>query len=182
MKYFKRMIGKNVYLSPLSMDDIDIYAKWMNDNDIIKNLNNVDQLINLLAEKGYIEKALMSGKKIFSIVKLASDKVIGICNLESIDYKNRRATVGIFIGEKDEHCKGYGTEALRLLLDFGFNYMNLHSIDLKVYEFNKKAIRCYEKVGFKEYGRRREDYILNGKKYNTICMDILEDEFRKSVQ
>ena len=73
---------------------------------------------------------------------------------------------------------GYGTESLRLLLDYGFNYLNLNNIHLGVKAFNERAIACYKKVGFKEYGRRREAYFLNGKYYDHVFMDILAREFK----
>lgn len=96
----------------------------------------------------------------------------------SINYKNRTGEVGIFIGDESNRNNGYGTEVLRLLLDYGFNYLNLNNIMLKVKSFNKRAIKCYEKVGFKEFGRRRESYFLNGKYYDDVHMDILASEFR----
>lgn len=67
-----------------------------------------------------------------------------------ISYKNRIGTVGIFIGDENNRSNGYGTEALKLLLDYGFNYLNLNNIMLAVKSFNERAIKCYEKVGFKE--------------------------------
>ena len=91
---------------------------------------------------------------------------------------NRTAILGIFIGEKKEQNKGLGAETIKLLLDYGFNYLNLHEISLEVYEFNKRAIKCYEKVGFKECGRKRESKYLNGKYYDIITMDILKSEFK----
>ena len=80
--------------------------------------------------------------------------------------------------KKEEYLsKGYGTEAIRVLLDYGFNYMNLHSIKLTVFAFNERALRCYKKCGFKETGRNRENRFINGKYYDTILMDILAEEF-----
>ena len=73
--------------------------------------------------------------------------------------------------------KGYGAEVLNLLLDYGFNYLNMNNIMLNVKSFNERAIACYKKVGFKEYGRRREAYFLNGKYYDHVFMDILAREF-----
>lgn len=87
----------------------------------------------------------------------------------------------IFIAEKDYFSNGYGTAAIKLILDYGFNYINLHSINLTVMEFNPRAIRCYEKCGFKEYGRQRKCKFINGKYYDSVCMDILVDEFNESV-
>ena len=99
------------------------------------------------------------------------------CRLYNI---NRTATLGIFIGDNKERNKGYGKETIKLLLDFGFNYLNLNEINLDVMEFNKRAIKCYEKVGFKEYGRRRKCIYLNGNYYDKVSMDILKSEFKES--
>jgi RimJ/RimL family protein N-acetyltransferase len=86
--------------------------------------------------------------------------------------------LGIVIGEKAYWNKGFGQEATRLLLDFGFNLLNLNSVILGTFAFNQRAIAAYRKVGFKEIGRRREGRILAGKKYDVIFMDILAEEFR----
>ena len=87
---------------------------------------------------------------------------------------------GIFIGDKDYREKGYGTEAIRLILDYGFNYLNLNNIKLDLMEFNERALACYKKCGFKEYGRRRKCRFINGKCYDVIEMDILSGEFKGS--
>lgn len=65
-------------------------------------------------------------------------------------------------------------------MDYGFNYLNLNNIKLDVLEVNKRAIACYEKCGFKEYGRRRKSEFTNGKYYDRISMDILKEEFKES--
>ena len=85
--------------------------------------------------------------------------------------------MGIFIGEKEGRDRGIGTEAINLILEYGFNYLNLNSIKLDVMEFNSRAIACYKKCGFKEMGRRRQCNYINGKYYDTILMDILKEEF-----
>ena len=79
------------------------------------------------------------------------------------------------IGDEENRSKGYGTEAMKLLVDYGFNILGLHNIDLNVFEFNKQAIKAYEKVGFKEYGRRHESYFLDGKFYDEISMEIINE-------
>lgn len=75
---------------------------------------------------------------------------------------------------EDNRNKGYGAEVLDLLLDYGFNYLNLNNIMLNVKSFNERAIACYKKVGFKEFGRRRESYFLNGKYYDDIQFELLK--------
>ena len=103
--------------------------------------------------------------------------MIGTISLEQINTISRRATLGIFIGNKEYRNKGYGSEAIELILDYGFNYMNLNNIYLQLIECNDRAKRCYEKCGFKEFGRRRKCEYVNGKYYDRICMDILADEY-----
>ena len=67
---------------------------------------------------------------------------------------------------------------IQLILDFGFNYLNLNNIDLALMEFNERALKCYKKCGFKEIGRRRKCKFINGKYYDSILMDILSEEFK----
>ena len=95
----------------------------------------------------------------------------------NVDSVHQQAELGIFIGEKDYWDKGLGTEAVKLLLDYGFNLLNLHNILLKVFSYNERAIKCYKKVGFKEIGRRRESREIASQKYDEIYMDILSSEF-----
>ena len=85
------------------------------------------------------------------------------------------------IGEPDARGRGYGTEAMRLLLDYAFTALGLHSVMLLVYEFNPAARRCYEKAGFRESGRRRDARWCNGRFWDEIYMDILADEFESPV-
>jgi RimJ/RimL family protein N-acetyltransferase len=85
------------------------------------------------------------------------------------------------IGEKEFQDHGFGTEATHLTIDYGFNIMNLESIYLRVHEFNSRAIRTYEKVGFKLCGRRRKSYYVGGRYYDDIYMDIIKSEFGQSV-
>ena len=108
---------------------------------------------------------------------MEENKLIGNVSLEEIDRTNRSAVLGIFIGDKEYLNNGYGTEAIQLILEYGFKYMNLHSINLTVMEFNKRAQKCYIKCGFKETGRKRNCKFINGKYYDNIIMDILENEF-----
>lgn len=90
---------------------------------------------------------------------------------------DRSAVLGIFIGDKDYRSKGYGTEAIKMLLEYGFKYLNLHSIRLDVLDVNERAHKCYLKCGFKDTGCDRENIFINGKYYGKMHMDILEDEF-----
>ncbi len=179
MKYFKKLVGDRIYLSPRNSEDVEKFTEWMNDFQVTDYIGRSGALMSLECEKRYLEENYnLEGT--FAIVTLAENKIIGTVGLKDINTINRSAVLGIFIGEKDYLSKGYGTEAIRLILDFGFNYMNLHNIKLELISFNERALKCYKKCGFVETGRTRENVFVNGKYYDTISMDILSNEFNES--
>ena len=178
MKYFKKLIGERIYLSPMCIDDAEKYVEWFCDFKTADGIGKSGGILSIESEKEWINKTLLNNEFIFSIVNIENDELIGNCGINQIDQKNRAAEIGIFIGNEEDRNKGYGKEALNILLDYGFNYLNLNNIQLGVFSFNERAIACYKKVGFKEYGRRRKCYFLNGKYYDKVYMDILAEEFK----
>ncbi len=180
MKYYKKLLGDRVYLSPMSVEDAEKYIEWFCDFRITDGIGTTKNLMTVEAEREWLTSELKSGNYNFAIVSLENDELIGNCGFVEINYRDRLGTVGIFLGEENNRNKGIGTEVLRLLLDYGFNYLNLNNIMLNVRAFNERAINCYKKVGFKEIGRRREAYFLNGKYYDDVSMDILASEFEGS--
>lgn len=177
MTYFKKLIGEKCYLSPIRMEDAEIYAKWFNDMETVLYVQPHPNIIGLEKEKEFIESQIKNSAPIFGIIDKETDKIIGNTSLMDINQVNGTAVFGIVIGEKDYWSKGYGTEATKLILDYGFNVLNLYSIMLGVFDFNKRAIASYKKIGFKEIGKRRGDRLIAGKRYDTVFMDILAEEF-----
>ena len=176
MKYFKKLVGDHIYLSPRRVEDVEKYVEWLNDFETTDYTGRSGAIMTLEKEREYLENH--SGDEAsFAIVRLKDDELIGTIGLENISHLRRIATLGIFIGDKESRNKGYGTEAIKLLLEYGFQYLNLNNIKLDLMEFNERAYRCYQKCGFKEYGRRRKCNFINGKYYDTIEMDILAEEF-----
>ena len=178
MKYFKKLIGERIYLSPRSIEDAEKYTEWMNDFETTDYIGRSHQSMGIEAEKKYLEEHIKEDT-VFAIIENDTDKLLGTVGLHKVNYIKRKATIGIFIGDKDYRGKGYGTEAIKLILDYGFNYLNLNNIKLDLIEFNERAFACYKKCGFKEYGRRRKSEFINGKYYDTIEMDILAEEFQE---
>ena len=177
MKYFKKLVGEKIYLSPMNMEDAEKYVECFSDFSMTDGLGTSGNMMTLEEEKEWLEKTLKKCDLHFAIVSLAEDKLLGTCGFNEINHQHRIGTVGIFIGNEENRNHGYGAEALRLLLDYGFNYLNLNNIMLNVKSFNERAIACYQKVGFQEFGRRRQSYFLNGKYYDDVQMDILAEEF-----
>ena len=173
--YFKKMIGKKCYLAPIDVNDVEKYTEWLNDLEITKQLILYPHVISIENEKVVLEK--LSQEHTYSIIVNDTNELIGNCGFHNIDHLNQTAETGIFIGNRKFWDKGYGTEALSLLLDYGFKALNLHNIFLSVYSFNERAKKSYEKIGFKIIGIKREALLRDMERYDIILMDILPNEF-----
>lgn len=181
MKYFKKLLGDRIYLSPKSIldEDIEKYTNWMNDFNVTDYTGRSGHIVTLLGEKEWIEKSAKNNdNRNFDIIDLDSNTLIGAISLEHFNWIERSAVLGIFIGDEKYRNNGYGVEAINLLLEYGFKYLNLHSIRLSLLAINERAHKCYLKCGFKDTGRSREEIFLNGKYYDKLHMDILEHEFK----
>lgn len=172
----KKLIGEKCYLSPYSVEYTELFYQWVNDIDVISTMVLANKTISLETERQFIQQ--LSKEHNYLIVDKQTDKVIGGFGFFDIDHINQKATVGIIIGDKTYWNKGFGTDALRTLCSFGFNFLNLHNIMLTVYSFNLKAIKCYEKVGFKIIGRRRQSFFQNGKVFDEVFMDLLKEDLK----
>lgn len=180
MQYFKKLVGDRIYLSPkgASEEEIEKFTEWMNDFQVSDYIGRSGQLVSLMGEKSWLENTDQCNEnRNFNIVDLNNNKLVGTVGLEQFNWIERSAVLGIFIGDKDYRSNGYGTEAIKLLLEYGFKYLNLHSIRLELLDINERAHKCYLKCGFKDTGRNREEVFLNGKYYDKLHMDILENEF-----
>ena len=181
MQFFKKLIGDRIYLSPKGITDEEIekFTEWMNDFQVTDYTDRSGQIITIVGEKEWLENSAKNTEnRIFNIIELKDNKLIGTIGLEHFNWIVRSAVLGIFIGDKDFRNNGYGTEAIKLLLEYGFKYLNLHSIRLDLLAINERAHRCYLKCGFKDTGCSREQILLNGKYYDKLHMDILESEFK----
>jgi RimJ/RimL family protein N-acetyltransferase len=160
------------------MEDAEAFTRWENDLAVALPLGD-EAFVPVSLEKSHeqVGEAIRNQSHVFAIVDISSDRLIGRCMLFSLDLVNRTAMLGMMIGEKEYWDHGYGQEASRLLLDYGFNLLNLNSIMLGVYAFNERAIQAYRRVGFREIGRRRQARIINGQKFDMVEMDILAEEF-----
>lgn len=178
-KYDRIMTGKKCYLSPICADDAPLYKKWINDPEVSLNLAAIPRVLTLEKEKEIIDGLVKSESSYnFAVVEKKNDRLIGNASLMGVDLVNRRAMFGIVIGDKNYWNGGFGTEATCLILDYAFNMLNLNSVFLNVFSFNKRAIRCYEKCGFRVSGKMRESRLVGEKYYDTIIMDILRDEYK----
>lgn len=173
------IIGEKIYLRPLDMDDVDSFVLWLNDAEVRQYLSMAFPF-NKIREKEFIEKLYKDDREVvLGIVLKENDKLIGNLALHKISISCRHAGLGIVIGDKSCWSKGYGTEALNLMLGYGFDQLNLHRIFLTVLSFNERAIHTYEKVGFRREGISRDHIYRNGEYHDLYYMGILEHEWRE---
>lgn len=172
--------GDKVKLVPPKREYIERFQKWMNDLDITQYLTVFRPITREIQEDWYDKMAKSENEILFSIVVLDDENnelLIGNCDID-VDWKNRVGNCGIVIGEKKYHGKGYGTEAMGLLVDYGFTTLNLNRIELEAHSFNSRALKSYTKVGFKKEGIRRCAVYMNGEYHDSIMLSILRDEWQ----
>ncbi len=175
--------GERVGLGPLSRELLPAYQRWVNNFSTLRTLAMVPRPMTAEAEAAWYERAASGSEHdvYFTIYELSTQLPIGNASLHDVNYRDRRAELGIFLGEPVMRGRGYGTEAVRLLLDYAFTALGLHNVMLKVYEFNPAARRAYEKAGFREIGRRRQSKWMGGRLWDEIYMDCLASEFESPV-
>lgn len=163
----------------MTLEDIPLYHTWRNDLEVMQSTNPLLDIYHPAETEEFVANVILgsSSSKSYIIQEKNSERPIGITSLIQIDYKNRNAECIIDIGDKDYWGKGYGTEALRLLLDYAFLELNLHRVSLRVFSFNRRAIRMYEKLGFAKEGSSRQALFREGTWHDLIHMGVLQTEY-----
>ena len=170
--------GKLVRLRPLEPEDLESALKWMNDPEVTYFLGR-RYPISRVEEERWLREA--SANSFASGLRLAIETqdgtLIGSIDLHNASPEDRRAGLGIVIGEPEHWSKGYGSDAIMAVLRFAFHQMNLNRVSLEAFESNERALACYRKCGFREEGRLRRDRFKHGRYYDTIVMGVLREEF-----
>lgn len=183
------ILGQNVRLRPLERDDLPRSAAWLADPEVregialfmplsiedetkwFEEMKKRDRELQILAIDARTPGAASTGSAHGWLH-------IGSMGLNEIDWRIRAAELGIMIGDKHYWSQGYGTDAVRTLVGFGFNELNLNRIFLRVFDFNRRAVRCYEKVGFVLEGRLRQGHYSRGRYCDLLIMGLLREEWK----
>jgi len=164
--------GDLVTLRPIEADDYDRLAAFLTDVEVALLADNQPpRPRSRAAAAKFWDDAAERGDICFGIS--ADDQLIGQCSLSHLDAVSQTAEVGISIGVREYWGHGYGREALRLLVDYGFRLLNLRKIWLTVHSSNPRAIRAYEAVGFVEEGRQRAHVYKNGEYVDVVFMGLI---------
>jgi RimJ/RimL family protein N-acetyltransferase len=171
--------GHQVGLALMRKEDVPTIARWHQDLEFTASIGSPGEAHSLeMREEAYQKNARMRPDSVeLALILLATGRLVGFGGLFDI---SRAMTASLFvgIGERDLWGKGLGTEATRLICEYGFFFRNLYSIKVEVNGYNRRAIRVYERLGFKPIGRVRGAIVLNGNRYDQVLMDLLRQELK----
>jgi len=170
--------GNQVYLRPLELADVDFMVQISNNDVEMRRLTGTQTPFTRDQIEHYIQRQAQGDTRVsFGIVRRDEDRLVGEVVISDIHRNARSANFRIAISDAYTG-NGFGTEATRLMLDYGFGMLNLHRIEIDVYTINERAIHVYEEVGFKREGLKRQNWYYDHQFYDTVIMSILEDEYR----
>lgn len=180
------IIGERVRFRGVERLDIPRFVEWLNDPEVLEGIL-VHYPISQADEEGWFDRMLTrpTDERVMGIEakEPAPDggedtwTMIGTCAFDHIDWRLHAAEFGILIGDKKYWNRGYGTEAVQLLVKHGFDTLNMNRIFLHVFTSNPRAIRAYEKAGFTLEVRERQAEYKHGKYIDVLLMSILRDEY-----
>lgn len=171
--------GELVYLRPAERDDLDRFVSWFADAETTRHLLIRAPFNRAMEEQWFDAMVTAQGRTDyhFVICRLTDGEPIGTVGLHDLDLVNGNAEFGIMIGVKSEWNKGFGTDALRAISDFGFGELRLERIELEVYAGNARGRRSYEKAGFTLEGTLRRRHFAQGRYEDVLIMSLLREEW-----
>ena len=170
--------GEKVLLRALDNSDLMASLDHVNDYDTMRGVtsglilpSNVEDEARFFSAQSRQNR----GEYQFAVETLEGKRYIGRCGLIHVDWKNRLAECAILIGDKNERGKGYGADAMKTLCRFAFEEMGMNKLTVRVFAFNRAAIRCYEKCGFEQEGLLKKEYFREGKFHDVVVMGLLKE-------
>lgn len=172
------MKGKRVYLRALEPDDYKTSVAWRNDDEISGMLSGQKFFVSAENEKHWVADAVYNEKNVrLAVCTIEDDKYIGNVYLTDLNMVNRCAHSHVLIGDKDYWSHGYGSEALRLLMDYAFNELGLNRIEAGIIDTNIASLKMHEKCGYKVEGVKRQAIFKRGHFHDHTVLSILREEY-----
>ena len=173
--------GERIFLSQVHHEDLPQLARWFSDIELTTYLGQMGFSFMPEHEQEWFENLVRDkSNRTFAIVVRESRRLIGTVSLMEIDFAHSKAELGIAIGDKGVWGQGYGSEAVRLMADYGLTFMNLHTIYLWHVAYNQRGHQAYLRAGFKLAGRLRGVEVFNGQRYDRILMDFTREDLGPS--
>lgn len=174
-------IGEKVYLVPIESEHIDLYYEKLQQASFDSYLYTGSKKIITKTElMSYVKRIESDSERLdLFIINQNTNEIVGEVVLNGIDFENRSGSIRICIFLEKDFNHGYGSEAMRLAMNYGFGMFNLNRIELEAYTFNERAIHVYKKLGFKEEGLRRQCLYFNHIYHDACIMSILKQEYKE---
>ena len=169
--------GENIYLRALEPEDLEFIHTIENDESIWE-ISNTQTPYSRFLIKQYLEHAhkdIFEVKQLRLVISSYDDVAIGMIDLFDFDFKNRRAGVGILIKETGNRLKGFGQEALKLLIDYSFRHLDLHQLYCNISEDNDASIKLFSNQGFKNIGLKKDWNYVNGSYKNEYLYQLINN-------
>jgi RimJ/RimL family protein N-acetyltransferase len=176
----RKLVGEGVELRRHDRANYPLYARWYGDEEIWRLTSwAAEPMQQAQAERLFEDREASAVDDSFAIHREGEEEPLGVISLTNISEANGSAELSVIIGDEKDRDKGFGTEAIRVILRYAFEDLGLQRVDLSVFEFNELAIRAYEKLGFQREGRVRQAVRRDGKFHDAILMRILASEWRE---
>lgn len=171
--------GERIRLAAINKDDIPVYASWYEDAGFSRYSDSTPAapLSQAQWEARLEEQQKAEDGFLFAIRELEEDAMIGFVELDGIQWTHQTTWLGIGLGDRAYWGKGYGREAMELILKFAFHELNLHRVQLNVFSYNERAISLYRKLGFVQEGVMREYLSRDGQRYDMVMFGLLRREW-----
>lgn len=176
----RKLVGEGVELRRHDRANYPLYARWYGDEEIWRLTSwAAEPMQQAQAERLFEDREASAVDDSFAIHREGEEEPLGVISLTNISEANGSAELSVIIGDEKDRDKGFGTEAIRVILRYAFEDLGLQRVDLSVFEFNELAIRAYEKLGFQREGRVHQAVRRDGKFHDAILMRILASEWRE---
>lgn len=176
------LTGRRLLLGPVDADDAPSYARWVNDPRVRPYLNR-PWPISVEDERQRVQSLIGAADAVGFALRVREDqRLIGRTAIRGIHHVNRSGVFTIFIGEPEFWSRGYGTEATALTTIYAMDLLNLNRLELEVFAYNGRALRTYEKLGFRREGVRREAKFHDGAYHDAILMAIVASDWRGGLR
>lgn len=176
----RTLTGELVELRQHESRNYDLYGRWYGDHEIWRLTSWAGEPLSSGAVRRLFEdRELSTTEDSFAIHPKSGRGPVGIISLMNISEANSSADLSIIVGSPEDRGRGYGTDAIRELLRYGFEERGLGRIGLSVFEFNRPAIKAYAGLGFREEGRLRAALKRDGERHDALLMSVLEPEWRE---
>ena len=163
-------------LRPLVLDDVTYLNKWNNDEDLNKYLGNGFYPVSIDTQKEWIKNMIDCSK--FStnkryMIETLDHEPIGLVGLYNINFINKNCEIGIYIGEKEYQSKGYASNAIKLIIEYAKNYLNIFKVKAFVTKSNEKAVKFWTKIGFMQKGLFEKERFIDGELIDLLIFEFI---------